>query len=169
MDYKGQSLETIPLELKNGKTYTAARNGNNAAWLCVCGYRLPLLWGGNQPKAPTGCPQCGKVYRGEDADKPQGSPRKICELNDREFKVKTQAQIPIAVEFDGDIKCSAIRVGNGGGANAAWLCVCGYWLPLIWSQFQAKRNNGPRPYVICGGCEKIFTAEGAPDKIKEVN
>ena len=50
-----QPQETIPLQLKSGKESAATLNGNNAAWLCVCGYRLPLIWSSINSKIPTIC------------------------------------------------------------------------------------------------------------------
>ncbi|WOV91927.1 MAG: hypothetical protein R1F54_04685 [Candidatus Zeuxoniibacter abyssi] len=59
-----QPQETIPLQLKSGKESAATLNGNNAAWLCVCGYRLPLIWSSINSKIPTICDECGKEYIG---------------------------------------------------------------------------------------------------------
>ena len=68
-----QPHSTIPVSfLLNGemRQMTAASlSGNNAAWLCVCGYRLPLIWSGLHPPQvakpkPTGCPECKRVYEG---------------------------------------------------------------------------------------------------------
>lgn len=43
--------------------YTASRNGNNAAWMCVCGYRLPLIWTARpNAKKYTICPECKRHY-----------------------------------------------------------------------------------------------------------
>ena len=65
MSDKKQKQETIPLELKDGKQYVAVRYGNNAAWMCVCGYRLPLIWSALHKNMPTVCDGCGRSFLGE--------------------------------------------------------------------------------------------------------
>jgi len=64
--------DTIPVRLVDGEHGTARIVGNNAAWLCPCGDRLPLL--GTlfpPPRRPiTVCPGCGRrfeLYRRQDA------------------------------------------------------------------------------------------------------
>ena len=38
-----QEQKLVPLRLASGEEAEAVATGNNAAWLCPCGYRLPLL------------------------------------------------------------------------------------------------------------------------------
>ena len=68
---EGQKHETIPVVLsergEHKESWVASCNGNNAAWLCVCGYRLPLIWNGGglkHKKRYTICPECKKHYEG---------------------------------------------------------------------------------------------------------
>ena len=68
-----QPQKTIPLKFKDGTCGgVAIRNGNNAAWMCVCGYHLPLIWSGHiaydskKDKKPfTVCGKCGKKFQGD--------------------------------------------------------------------------------------------------------
>ena len=62
---KSQSQESIPLEYDSGEKHCAVRNGNNAAWMCICGYRLPLIWSSFQSEMPTVCGGCGKKFTGK--------------------------------------------------------------------------------------------------------
>ena len=73
-----QPHSTIPVSfLLDGEMHqmtAASLNGNNAAWLCVCGYRLPLIWSGRpvfagkgvppKPPKPVWCPECQRLYDG---------------------------------------------------------------------------------------------------------
>ena len=58
-----QRLERIELVYKSGHAPNATRNGNNAAWMCWCGSREPLLGGGHGGKEkPVDCPHCRSRY-----------------------------------------------------------------------------------------------------------
>ena len=158
----GQQQEMILLKFKDGSICSAVRTGNNAAWFCACDYQLPLVWGGNTPNRPTVCTECGKSYIGRGADKLQGKPREISEFNASKADREAQPQVSIPMEIDGEEKYTAIKVGSGGGANAAWRCVCGYKLPLIWSEFPPQEVKRP---TVCGKCGRKFKGEGRLDKI----
>ena len=158
-----QKQKDILVKMIDGSSVHGVVNGNNAAWLCACGYEKPLLWGGNMPNHPVGCKQCNKIFIGL-SEKLQGKPHKICEKPAGEIKGDTQQQDFIPLEFRDAPEGCAIRVGDGGGANAAWMCICGYHLPLIWSAFLASRC----PHTVCC-CGKKFKGEGdGPKKIIEV-
>ena len=60
-----QGLESIELVYKPEHVPSATRNGNNAAWMCWCGSREPLL-GAGQPgrrNQLVECPDCNSQYR----------------------------------------------------------------------------------------------------------
>ncbi len=64
---QSQAQEKIPLESSEGELIgVAVKTGNNAAWMCICGYNMPLIWAKFPPnsKKPTICNECGKKYRG---------------------------------------------------------------------------------------------------------
>lgn len=65
-EQKTQEQKTISLLLlKDGKENIATRNGNNAAWLCVCKKSpLPLLLSGRNHK-PVICNKCNRKYTAE--------------------------------------------------------------------------------------------------------
>jgi hypothetical protein len=58
-------LTTIPIKFASGKTGTARAEGNNAAWHCACGEKMPLLgrcyfqFGHD---CHTICPACNRRY-----------------------------------------------------------------------------------------------------------
>ena len=58
-------LRTIPLNLSDGKLWSARTEGNYAAWICSCGESVPLLGrcfpSANPPN--TVCPSCGRRYK----------------------------------------------------------------------------------------------------------
>ena len=59
-----QTPEQIDLVYKSKHAPVATRNGNNAAWMCWCGSRQPLLGGGHGGKHnPVDCPSCGSRYK----------------------------------------------------------------------------------------------------------
>lgn len=70
-----QKQDIIPLQDEHGNRIgDAIKIGNNAAWVCVCGYRLPLIWSGHiaitgtkkDGKKPfTVCEQCKNKYKGD--------------------------------------------------------------------------------------------------------
>lgn len=62
---KPQTQDPIPVELDKKQVGVAVKNGNNAAWLCVCGYRLPLIWSQLNPGQPVKCGGCGGLFKGE--------------------------------------------------------------------------------------------------------
>ena len=39
----GQEQRTVELKMLDRSVRTATATGNNAAWLCVCGYKKPLI------------------------------------------------------------------------------------------------------------------------------
>ena len=64
----GQEQHTIPLRLRDGQVREAVRTGNNAAWLCGCDRRLPLVGKSDDARSPlpswqVTCPSCGRSYR----------------------------------------------------------------------------------------------------------
>jgi len=54
---------TIAVELRGGQVLSGSAEGNNASWLCACGYRTPLLGTTRSGAGDTRCPNCGRVYR----------------------------------------------------------------------------------------------------------
>ena len=52
---------TIPVYYANGCTSSATVFGNNAAWLCSCGFKQPLL-GSGYLKTSVHCSKCGASY-----------------------------------------------------------------------------------------------------------
>ena len=78
MTEKSQDQTPIPLEDKEGNIVgVAVKTGNNAAWMCICGYRLPLIWSAFYNPKPTVCRECGRVFIGDNDKK---SPDKIKEM-----------------------------------------------------------------------------------------
>ena len=82
---------------------------------------------------------------------------------------ETQDHIKILLlDTNGKSIGDAIRNGN----NAAWMCVCGYQFPLIWSghiAIKGKKNEPPVPYVICNKCGNKYTGDKEiPTKIMKV-
>ena len=53
----------LPVELADGRVLRGTAEGNNASWLCVCGYRLPLIGTTRTGAGDTRCPNCGRLYR----------------------------------------------------------------------------------------------------------
>jgi hypothetical protein len=53
----------IAVELRGGQVLSGSAEGNNASWLCACGYRTPLLGTTRSGAGDTRCPNCGRVYR----------------------------------------------------------------------------------------------------------
>lgn len=60
---KTLKLTQVAVTLRNGQTTSATTEGNNASWMCVCGYKLPLLGTTRPSAADTRCPNCGRIYR----------------------------------------------------------------------------------------------------------
>ena len=77
-----------------------------------------------------------------------------------EQKQQDQTKIPLQ-DKNGDNIGVAIRTGN----NAAWLCVCGYRLPLIWTKFPPAKAEWA---TVCSECHRKYKGEGAPDTILEI-
>ncbi len=68
MKNTGQTQHDIPLRFADGAEGVAVRTGNNAAWLCVCPRKQPLV--GYSDAVTSGraysvvqCPHCGRQYR----------------------------------------------------------------------------------------------------------
>ena len=65
---KGQAQHDIPLRFADGAEGVAVRTGNNAAWLCVCPRKWPLLGYSDAVTSEHAysivrCPDCGRKYR----------------------------------------------------------------------------------------------------------
>jgi hypothetical protein len=63
-----QEQSPIPLRLLDGRVQTAVRTGNNAAWLCPCQRREPLLGYSDERNSPRDyseviCPSCRRAFR----------------------------------------------------------------------------------------------------------
>ena len=165
---KEQTHTVILLKYKDEKYIdVATRNGNNAACLCVCGYRLPLIFGGNTPNKPTVCGGCKRKFKALHQIDPPKVPYEVIEIPSCEITdiTEEQEQIPISLKYkskDEQVIGVAIKTGN----NAAWMCVCGYQLPLIWSRFFAEQNS--QEFVICKKCGRKYKGEGSPDTILEI-
>jgi hypothetical protein len=53
----------VSVRLRSGHVLRGAAEGDNVSWMCVCGYKLPLL-GTTRAGAPdTRCPNCTRLYR----------------------------------------------------------------------------------------------------------
>lgn len=65
-----KEMNTIPINLILG----ASSYGNNAAWMCPCGYTLPLIGTTRPGQTDRDCPACGAMYRviGEKNRRPSG-------------------------------------------------------------------------------------------------
>jgi hypothetical protein len=53
----------VSVRLRDGTTTTARATGNNAAWMCPCGDKLPLLATWFPRQSETVCPKCRKRYK----------------------------------------------------------------------------------------------------------
>jgi hypothetical protein len=62
-DLKTLQPRAIAIELRGGQVLSGSAEGNNASWLCACGYRTPLLGTTRSGAGDTRCPNCGRVYR----------------------------------------------------------------------------------------------------------
>lgn len=80
----GQSQDEIPLLLADGSRGSAVRTGNNAAWLCTCDRKLPLLGysdlaGSTSSASIVACPNCGRQFRVV-SSKQRGTAERVEEL-----------------------------------------------------------------------------------------
>ena len=58
-----QAQEPIPLLFEDGTEGRAVATGNNAAWMCRCGRKLPLLGrSGTSEGVRVDCPDCPRSY-----------------------------------------------------------------------------------------------------------
>jgi hypothetical protein len=62
-----QSQNIVPLLLRQDLQLLAIATGNNAAWLCPCGYQYPLIGrsgavAGPTPATEVHCPICQRRY-----------------------------------------------------------------------------------------------------------
>ncbi len=62
-----QIQHEIPINFIDGEKGLAIRTGNNAAWICVCNRREPLLGFSDVLNGPESskiiCPNCGRTFR----------------------------------------------------------------------------------------------------------
>jgi hypothetical protein len=80
-----QIQKIIPLVCLDAKERRAAATGNNAAWICPCGRRLPLLGKSGDAKGPSEgfkvhCPDCGRVFFVVPATTKMSAAREVREL-----------------------------------------------------------------------------------------
>jgi len=63
---KDQMQKTVLVQLLDGSQKDATATGNNAAWLCRCGWHRPLLGRTGKMKISKGyiveCPCCERAY-----------------------------------------------------------------------------------------------------------
>jgi hypothetical protein len=75
---------TVSLVLLNGQHRDAASTGNNAAWLCECSRRLPLIGRTGKLNPSPGhiveCPDCQRKYRVVPEDKDLGRVSEVKEI-----------------------------------------------------------------------------------------
>ena len=62
-----QRQEKVPLQFLDNETRYSSATGNNAAWLCPCGFERPLVGRSGLAKGPTEgyivvCPKCTRQY-----------------------------------------------------------------------------------------------------------
>jgi hypothetical protein len=62
-----QEQRTVPLVFIQDEERKAVATGNNAAWMCVCNRKLPLIGRSDEIKNASlaeqvHCPECGKHY-----------------------------------------------------------------------------------------------------------
>lgn len=62
-----QDQHLVPLVFRNGVQLLAVATGNNAAWICPCGYQEPLVGRSGAKNGPTQntevqCPFCSRRY-----------------------------------------------------------------------------------------------------------
>jgi hypothetical protein len=82
----GQAQHEIPLRFTDGVEGVAVRTGNNAAWLCVCQRKWPLLGYSDAVSSENAysvvhCPDCARKYRVV-APAVKGVPTHVLEIPD---------------------------------------------------------------------------------------
>ena len=80
-----QQQHTVRLVLSDGSEREATATGNNAAWLCACGRKLPLIGRTGRKAHPTDafrviCPDCSRQYHVVPEDKDLG---RVLEVRER--------------------------------------------------------------------------------------
>jgi hypothetical protein len=80
-----QAQKIVVVELIDGSTSRAIATGNNAAWICVCGRRDPLIGRtgalkGVSPGTSVDCPKCSRKYFVVPKEKDQGPVSKVVEV-----------------------------------------------------------------------------------------
>jgi hypothetical protein len=60
---KTLSPHSLAVEMQNGAVLRGSAEGNNASWLCACGYKSPLIGTTRSGAGDTRCPNCGRMYR----------------------------------------------------------------------------------------------------------
>lgn len=80
-----QEQRHIPCEFVGREPGVAIATGNNAAWLCRCGYAHPLVGRtGHQDRHPDSfsivCPQCDRAYFVFPEDKDLGRAKQVVEV-----------------------------------------------------------------------------------------
>ena len=81
-----QTQNIVDVILKDGRKFCGIATGNNASWLCVCGYSYPLLGrsgflGGVSDGMRVDCPECDRKYFIVPTDKDMGPVLKVEEVN----------------------------------------------------------------------------------------
>jgi hypothetical protein len=91
----GQQQNEIDVILLDGVGTKGTKTGNNASWLCVCGFKRPLLGRSGGIKGPAlntvvECPHCHRVYFVVPSQKTGGRASQIRQLSPDEapYKVK---------------------------------------------------------------------------------
>ncbi|MBY6106823.1 hypothetical protein KUW19_10090 [Ferrimonas balearica] len=86
-----QKQKEVPLEYLNGKIGVAIATGNNAAWLCSCGYSYPLvgrsgLFNRITDKSKIQCKGCGKHFYVAPDGGDYKRVRKVVELDQQKIR-----------------------------------------------------------------------------------
>ena len=112
-----KDMNTIPLavmqrpeKVQPGRSFRPAREvvrdgasayGNNAAWNCRCGFRLPLIATTRPGQTDRTCPKCGAVYRviGENNGTPVGIEQiEFGSSTGGEWEIKTEAELGLNMD-----------------------------------------------------------------------
>lgn len=80
-----QAQKVIDIELSTGAKSRGIATGNNAAWLCICGRKEPLVgrsgaMGGVSEAMRVDCPDCSRRYFVVPSGKDQGAVLKVVEV-----------------------------------------------------------------------------------------